>query len=285
MFSSIKKKRCVQLPSSTYNYYFSNLLSAYYRAFDHPFKMRIISLVENFIGPKRIVVKTKNGFHLAVDAADLIQRAILFDGIYEPELIDFFSRELSAEDVFYDIGSNVGYFSKFALQKGCQYVVAFEPDPLNCELVKLNASLDHYPGNLVIENFALGNETGRRIFGRAHVANTGVSGFSPCNAVDKFEVDIYPLDSVVSIGRYPPPTVMKVDVEGWEEYVFRGASDLFFSSPPRLVVFETDCDKSGNIKKSWFGNFFNIHGYSIQRLSRLSGLIEDKENYIARYDN
>ena len=64
----------------------SRLLFAYYRASDHPAKLRMLRLLERVTGNRRIVVPTKCGFVMALDRSDFVQRTIFAEGEYEPEV-------------------------------------------------------------------------------------------------------------------------------------------------------------------------------------------------------
>jgi hypothetical protein len=40
-----------------------------------------------------------------------------------------------------------------------------------------------------------------------------------------------------------PPILIKIDVEGWEMTIFKGAAELIAKCPPKLIVFENASDK------------------------------------------
>ena len=276
-------ERLEQLPPRHYSMLFSKFLAGYHRSFDHPFKLRLLTILEYLAGQKRIVAKTKNDFYMGLDRADLIQRSILYDGVYEPELTSFFTKELNENDVFYDIGANVGYYSCLALSRRVKHVVAFDPDPLNCGVMRLNLSLNDFDNiRLTVIQSGVGNGHEIRSFHRAHVANTGVSGFGECNAVANFDVEIDSLDSLINSKLLPVPTVIKIDVEGWEEDVLSGAKGLFAANPPRVIIFETDCNSRGEVINSNIPMLLHEQGYVVQLLSRETGEIQEKENYVAR---
>jgi len=79
-----------------------------------------------------------------VDHADLLQRTELYDGVWEPVESRFFQQNLRPDDVLYDIGANIGYFTCLALRAGVRHVVAFEPDPLTSQVLSLNLQLNAF---------------------------------------------------------------------------------------------------------------------------------------------
>jgi len=79
-----------------------------------------------------------------VDHADLLQRTEFYDGVWEPVESRFFQQNLRPDDVLYDIGANIGYFTCLALRAGVRHVVAFEPDPLTSQVLSLNLQLNAF---------------------------------------------------------------------------------------------------------------------------------------------
>jgi FkbM family methyltransferase len=242
------EKRDHQLSIKTYHPLISEFLCRYYRWIDHPSKLRILRYLEMLLGERRIVATTIYGFLMAVDKNDLIQRHILYERLWESDLSILLAQELTEEDIFLDIGANVGYFTCFALAHQVKQVIACEPDPLNCEILTSNLNLNGFDyKKVILLEKGLGRSQGRLTFNRSHVANTGVSGFNACNAVATFEVEVDTLDNLIDCGNIPAPTVVKMDVEGWEEQVLRGAFNLLQHQPPRLIIFEAICDADGVI--------------------------------------
>ena len=275
-------QRNTQLPAVTRPESLAGLLSRWHRGPAHPFKLRLIRLVERLLGPGRLVVQTTSGFRLSVDHADLIQRTVLHTGCWEAEETEFFNRELRLEDVLYDIGSNVGYFTCLALARGVRHVVAFDPDPLNFEVMRLNLRLNAFDqGRWTLINEGVGARTEMAKFHRAHVANTGVSGFGRSTAVETFSVPLRSIDDFLVAELAPVPTVLKIDVEGWEQYVFEGATTLLTSAPPRLILFEAACDSAGRMTNAPLRQQLTTAGYEISRLKQAPP--EDPtDNYVAR---
>ena len=190
--------------------------------------------------------------------------------------------ELSDDDVFYDIGANVGYYACAALKNGVKSVHAFEPDPIAASVLRLNLRLNGLTGaSCQVMEMALGCRVGSGTFHRSHVSNSGRSGFRPVDAVASFEVPIETINSLIAAERAPAPTVLKVDVEGLEHEVLLGARRLLESSPPRLIIFEAQRDLLASPGHPLTG-YLRECGYSIEHLPRLSGIVEDVENYAAR---
>lgn len=260
----------------------SRLLATTYAGPDFPMKLRLLGIVERLIGPRRIIRSTAPGFLMALDAKEFIQSRILYQGLWEKELTVLLSKELRAGDVFYDIGANVGYFSCLAAQCGVTQIVAFEPDPQVCMILRSNLSLNGFENAVSVCQRAVSDRAGQTSFQRG--SDTAFSGFGDWQmrtVAEVFEVEATTLDDyVLSEGR-SPPTVLKIDVEGWEERVLAGSSGLVSTRPPRLIVFEAPASETGQLNALRIREFFVDHGYEIEHLKRADGTIGTVENYTA----
>jgi FkbM family methyltransferase len=271
----------MQLPPVSYGYKFSDFLSAYYRGPDHPCKLRILGWIESLAGRKRIAVKTTAGFRFAVDRRDYIQNTVFQTGRWEDEIEDVLRLELREQDVLFDIGANVGYFSFFALQHACRKVVAFEPNPELQALFSFNMQLNGFSvERCELVRFALSDKQGNLVYQEGPVNNSGTGRLLVGTGSGGINVKVESLDSLLECSGLPLPTVIKLDVEGWEAHVLRGAEKLFRNSPPRVVLFEADCSKEARITDPELAQFFLDRGYEIKHLPR--DRIEPKENFLAR---
>ncbi len=232
----------MQLPGAKYSKLLNDILVKYHRSFNHPFKLRIINYIEGLFGRKRLIVNSKFGFKFSVDKVDLIQRSVLEHLEWEKDLSDFYNNNLNVNDIFFDIGANVGYFSCLALSTDIAKVVSFEPDPKNVEILNFNLSINDFSkSKYTVLNIALGEYESKEIFYRGNTANTGISGLikNYDEYESQFEVEVKSLDNLFESGL-TKPTVIKIDTEGYELNVLKGAKELLKNSPPRIIVFEAN---------------------------------------------
>jgi FkbM family methyltransferase len=274
---------CFQLGPIAYNRALSAWLAAYYAGPDHPMKLRLLRSFERLIGRRRILRPTKAGFLMALDQQELIQRRIFYERIWEQEITALLADELRPDDVVYDIGANVGYYTCLAATVGVCNVVSVEPDPSVCAILQFNIHVNHFKNVVSVHRAAVTDEVGTAVFHRA--SDSGVSGLGAWdarNTTKSFNVDTINLDAMVQQRRYPAPTVLKIDVEGWEANVLAGGKWLFTTAPPRLVVFETNSEPAGQVENTWIKNFLLNNGYAISHIRRADGSIECVENFVAR---
>ncbi len=186
--------------------------------------------------------------HSRMDGLDLLVRAdedlghdVYFFGEYEPEDSAFLRQSVCEGDICVDIGANIGVYTLFLAKKASQGVVhAFEPVSLNYHVLTVNVLANQLP-NVVLNNCAVGDNNGSIEF---YVAQDG--GFSSAvdtgrkRIVDKAQVSMTTLDSYCTGAGIPRVDILKVDVEGGEPGVIRGAHELLSDQKrkPRLIMLE-----------------------------------------------
>jgi len=135
----------------------------------------------------------------------------------ETVLADILDRTTES-DVFFDIGSHHGLYSCL-VGKRARQVVAFEPREGRFSRLERNLEKNSIPGKCV--QAAVGEEDGHRNW-----------------EVADGEYDVCSIDTLISSGRTPAPTVIKIDVEGAELNVLRGMRRTLESDPPGAVYIE-----------------------------------------------
>lgn len=106
-------------------------------------------------------------------------------------------------------------------------VVTFEASPGNCDIIAKNIALNNLP-NLTLERKAVGAEQGKIMI------NT-VSNASVLLAGRGVEVDMVRLDDYADL----KPTLLKIDVEGFEGQVLRGARRILATRPKLAIEVHT----------------------------------------------
>ena len=151
-------------------------------------------------------------------------------GVYEPQESAIISTLLSPGMQVLDVGANIGYFSLLASNRvGPTGVIhAFEPEPLNFRILRKNLSANDCR-NVEIWACALSDYTGtqplylsRSNLGRHSFAFRNVPATSAAVQVRTRTMDDF-CDDVIEDG---PLTLVKIDVEGAEGRVLRGAGRL-----------------------------------------------------------
>ena len=141
-------------------------------------------------------------------------REIYAEGSYD-------KARISDGDTVVDVGANIGIFSiKAARQTPSGRVVSVEPAPLNLDLLRENVVRNHFDNVTIIEGAVSDHQ------GEASLFDHGEYGlYSIHQKADRFTpVRLMTLDQIFQREKISLCHVLKIDVEGEEVAVLRGAS-------------------------------------------------------------
>ena len=152
-------------------------------------------------------------------------------GFHETALVECLAAHLKAGDVFYDVGAHIGYISlhsaRLAVPGG--KVFAFEADPGNAARIRDHVQLNSMP-QVEVVGAAVWSECKTLSFQSAPDSSSKNTGAVAAlrNGPDTAKtivVEALTLDRFAADHRLP--NVVKVDVEGGEEQVLKGAEGVF----------------------------------------------------------
>lgn len=173
---------------------------------------------------------------------------LIYDG-FETDEIDFLNGFLAAGDCFVDIGANVGLFSLYAAKKvgPAGTVISFEPSKVTYDRLLENIQLNNFNN---VKPFKLGLSDKEAVL----ELNISENGFEAWNtfiqsADSKFsrkeEVLVKPFDKFLEENNIDIDKIalIKLDVEGFEINVLKGASKLLSrENAPVFMVEYTDAN-------------------------------------------
>lgn len=165
---------------------------------------------------------------------DVAKIAQANSGYYEKFEIDFVLSILKSGDTFLDIGANVGFFS-IAVAKLCPNVktYAFEPAIIAFEELKHNIEANKVQGIISIQK-AVGSSCGLAYITMGfHASNYLTTSESK---LPKAPVEGLTIDHFVEQEKIPAIRLVKIDVEGLELSVLRGAINTIRKFRPTLLV-------------------------------------------------
>lgn len=162
-------------------------------------------------------------------------RILRFDG--ERAFYEEILAAVRPGDCYWDIGSFIGLCAVLAAKKcPAARVLAVEPDPEFCQRIRNNIALNALNN---VELLELGLSDSR---GTLPLNTSGGTGWAP-SFFDKglkhhVEVPISTLDLICAERPELAPDLVKIDVEGFEAHVIRGASSLLASDKLRTIFIE-----------------------------------------------
>lgn len=160
-----------------------------------------------------------------------------FREYYEPELA-YLERILSPRKVFLDVGANFGVYTLVAskLVGEAGRVLAFEPTAQSFATLRQNIELNH-SSNVCAFRVALAETRGKAwlYHGWDPVGNS--LGKDPLYGNEGEEVQVETLDQLLEENGVDGVDAIKIDVEGAEELVLRGAIKCLTTQHP-VVIFE-----------------------------------------------
>ncbi len=185
-------------------------------------------------------VRTVDGLLFDLDVENVLDYAVLDHGYYEREVLEAIVQSLTPNAVLWDVGGNIGLHAITAkhLRAGTT-VVAFEPSPQAAARLIANASLNGVDVQVVTA--ALSDTDGIARLSIVTSGNNGLSSLRPWPDVAYDRTILCPCvraDALVAQSKLPAPTVVKLDVEGFEAEVLRGFGNLLSGDTLRSVVFE-----------------------------------------------
>jgi FkbM family methyltransferase len=206
-------------------------------------------------------------------------------------------RFLSPGDVLFDVGANVGVFtlagSRRVGPKG--HVFSFEPSSRERATLERNVALNDC-GNVTVIPSAVGDRGGTATLRVAAGQHRGQNTLAPSFAYAGVQMErqetvpLVTLDDLWRSQTVRRPDVLKIDAEGSELQVLRGASSLLREAMP-VVLFEindTLLEASG-ASRAMVEQLLTSFGYTLHRLDDATAALVriptlarvDSENFVA----
>jgi FkbM family methyltransferase len=181
---------------------------------------------------REVIVPWIGGMRLAARRGMTGATGNIYAGLHEFADMAFTLHFLRPNDLFLDVGANIGSYTLLASGVCKARTISFEPDPQTMALLRRNIDLNGLDGRVVLEQAAVGAEEGEVEFTIG--LDTG-NHVTKANEGRSQQVSMRTLDSIVGL---TPPTMIKVDVEGYEAQVFRGARTVLNAPSLKAVLTE-----------------------------------------------
>ncbi|RZK60388.1 MAG: FkbM family methyltransferase [Pedobacter sp.] len=203
-----------------------HLFTAYYRFFFWQLRSRLNRNLQavKFIGPISFLAKTGlTGI-----------TGNIYTGLHEFEDMSFLLHFLRPDDVFFDVGANVGSYTLLASGICKAKSITFEPIPSTHSILKQNVELNNLNALVKTENKGVGSKNELLHFTDTEdTTNHIVLDHEERQNIIK--VPIVTLDSYCIIKK---PALIKIDVEGFETEVLNGATAILNDNTLKAIIIE-----------------------------------------------
>ena len=140
-------------------------------------------------------------------------------------------------DVVFDVGSHLGTFTRYALDREPRLVVAFDPNPTNNRCFKQTFEKEIKDGKVILIQAALWETPGTLLFSAPLSGNSGTGRVHPNQEGPReLQVPATTLDETVAHLRLGRVDFIKMDIEGAERHALRGGRQTLSLYGPRMAL-------------------------------------------------
>lgn len=203
-------------------------------------------------------------------------------GVFEQENVVLLQKFCEPETVMFDVGANIGLMAIPVLNTVIKSrVVSFEPSPNALPWLTRTVRESPFDGRWSIVSKAVGDETGQTTFTLMSPEFGSFDGVKPTNRVAEdrsITVEVTTVDTEWKLLGQPKVSVLKVDVEGAELAVLRGAAACIASDRPHILCeWNSSNLKVYNCPPESLLAFAKDHNYRVFGIPRLSIVTTDLE--------
>lgn len=170
------------------------------------------------------VVRSRQA-HFLVNYRNYVDRQIAFYDDFETQQLDYLLEGIRRYGctVFVDIGANIGFYTVHIAREALHArLIAFEPDPRNCDQLRANLFLNALSTRVELHRVAISDHAGKLAFeafpdtstGQSHVVEHGGSSV----------VEAVRLDDLLFLKG--AKIAIKIDIEGHEAAALKGMHAL-----------------------------------------------------------
>lgn len=225
---------------------------------------------------KKITVRGKYGLiYYLPNLIENIAFEIFADGIYEKATSDMIIEKLPPDGVMLDIGANIG---SIAMPVACARpdvrIICAEASHNVFTCLQKNISANKLE-NCVLINSAISEKDGQEVvfFNQDDLFGKGSMAYSKGGSSEK--VKTISIDTLLNELKIPEVNFIKIDIEGYEYFAFKGAEKILQQNNAPDILFEfLDCaetaDRSlspGDAQKLLMSYGYNL--YSVEKNNKL----------------
>ncbi len=246
---------------------------------------RILKLLKQHHAYYLIQARSKHGILFNLNPEDYLDSIVLKNGYYEEEVLRALLEHVGNDGILWDIGANIGLHA-ITIKHLCPktQVVCFEPSPFTFSRLYLNANLNH--ADLILINIGLSNSIGYSKLSFTISGNSGLTSFKPWDSFSYQHTMLCYCDTAANMvkhGIIPIPTIIKINVEGFEFEVLSGFEELLENRMLRAIIFESPADFLENSNHYPVYHLLRQTGFDITALHPINKEVQSlPTNFLAR---
>jgi len=159
----------------------------------------------------------------------------IYCGLHEFEDMSFLLHLLRKDDLFVDVGANIGSYTILAGAVRRAHCIAIEPIPATVRYLQQNINLNGINNLVKVYNMGIGEKPGKlRFTSHLDTMNHVITESAEITS-DIIEIEVTSIDLALS-GL--SPTLIKIDVEGFEDSVIAGSEKTLLAEPLTAIIME-----------------------------------------------
>ena len=220
---------------------------------------------------KNILIHDIDGYRILLDTNDLHMSIHMIENrVWEPQIREILKCLLKQDGVYVDVGSNIGLHTVYAaglLKNKNGRVYAIEPNIDVYNILRKNVDINGFFDVVSMYNIGISDKNTK---GNIYIYN-GHAGGSGLGITDEFhtdyvqqEIEITTLDKLLEKKHID---ILKIDVEGFEANVLRGAVSVLEFNPDITIIMEWNPKliqkNTGEKSLEYIFELIRTHGYNV----------------------
>ena len=224
---------------------------------------------------------------MATNQTSFVTRLLYYEGPEAFEYSRIFKVLIKRCHGFIDVGANIGYYSLLAAKVNPLIeVVAFEPAPGPAQFLVQNIELNRLTGIIEPSTLALSDQQGEMNFYSVRnpkypeIPNLGGVGSLLQQSTNRevIKVKLSTLDEFIRSKNSAVIDLIKMDTEGTEDQVLRGAAEVIRRYKP-IIICETMFNRiEANIESEMLQHGYHFYNHKNGRLHRVETLVRNSDD-------